>query len=56
MIKFMLDTGLRLAEIINLNWSHVDLVFSKVIVKEGKGVKDRITYIALIAAIELLRE
>lgn len=55
MIKFMLDTGLRLNETINLKWDHVDLTSGKVIVKEGKGAKDRITYIDL-KAIELLRE
>lgn len=55
MIKFMLDTGLRLSEIINLKWSRVDMTSGKVIVKEGKGAKDRIVYIDL-RAIELLSE
>ncbi len=41
MLKIMLDTGLRSAETINLKWRHIDLMSGKLIVREGKGAKDR---------------
>jgi len=40
-LRLMLDTGLRLSELTNLKWSHVDLMTGQVEVKEGKGAKDR---------------
>ncbi|WP_018250334.1 tyrosine-type recombinase/integrase [Orenia marismortui] len=38
-IRFILDTGLRLSEMINLKWNHIDGNLVKVV--EGKGKKDR---------------
>jgi len=45
LIKFMLDIGLRLAEVINLKWKHINLNSGKVKVVEGKGSKDRILWV-----------
>lgn len=45
MIKLMLDSGLRLSEVINLKWEHINLMSGKLEVIEGKGAKDRIIYI-----------
>ena len=41
MLRLMLDTGLRLSEAIALKWRHIDLNSGKVMVREGKGKKDR---------------
>ncbi|MEN6368236.1 MAG: tyrosine-type recombinase/integrase [Thermotogota bacterium] len=41
MLRVMLDTGLRLSEAINLRWKDVDLNSGKVMVRQGKGAKDR---------------
>ena len=48
MIKLMLDTGLRLAEVINLKRNHIYLEgdVNRLKVKEGKGAKDRTLWIA----------
>jgi len=45
MIKLMLNTGLRLSEVINLKWSHINLQICKLKVVQGKGGKDRILWI-----------
>lgn len=45
MIQLMLDTGLRLAEACNLRWKDVDLNTGKLMVREGKGMKDRTLWI-----------
>lgn len=45
MLRMMLDTGLRLAETINLRWRDVDLNTGKVMVRQGKGSKDRTLWI-----------
>ncbi|MGM0411178.1 MAG: tyrosine-type recombinase/integrase, partial [Bacillota bacterium] len=44
MFDFMLNTGLRLSEVINLKWEHINLMTGKVEVIEGKGAKDRVVY------------
>jgi integrase/recombinase XerD len=36
-----LDNGLRLSEITDLKWNHVNLTSGKLRVKDGKGAKDR---------------
>jgi len=41
LLKIMLDTGLRLSEVINLKWKDIDLISGKLMVREGKGKKDR---------------
>ncbi len=41
MLRLMLDTGLRLSEVIHLRWRDIDLNSGKVMVRQGKGAKDR---------------
>jgi len=45
MLQLMLDTGLRLAEACNLRWKDVDLNTGKLMVRQGKGAKDRTLWI-----------
>jgi site-specific recombinase XerD len=40
-VLFMADSGLRRAEVINLNWSDVDMQSGLVRVRQGKGCRDR---------------
>lgn len=40
-VDFMLNTGLRLSEVVNLKWQYLDLMTGKLEVIEGKGAKDR---------------
>jgi integrase/recombinase XerD len=44
MLRLMLDTGLRLSEAIHLRWKDIDLNSGKVMVRQGKGAKDRILW------------
>ena len=41
MLRIMLDSGLRLAEASALRWRDVDLNTGKLMVRQGKGAKDR---------------
>ncbi|GAG35635.1 unnamed protein product, partial [marine sediment metagenome] len=41
MLRLMLNTGLRLDEASSLRWKDIDLNSGKVMVREGKGAKDR---------------
>jgi len=41
MLRLMLNTGLRLAEVTSLKWHDIDLNMGKLIVRQGKGNKDR---------------
>ena len=41
MLRLMLDTGLRVAETLSLEWKNIDLNSGKVMVRQGKGAKDR---------------
>ena len=41
LILFMVDSGLRRAEIINLNWDDIDIMSGLVRIKRGKGGKAR---------------
>jgi len=41
MLRLMLDTGLRLDEVSELQWRDIDLNSGKVMVRQGKGSKDR---------------
>ncbi|MFC2081919.1 tyrosine-type recombinase/integrase [Candidatus Bipolaricaulota bacterium] len=41
MLRLMLDTGLRLDEVSELRWKDIDLNTGKVMVRQGKGAKDR---------------
>jgi len=54
MIQLMLDTGLRLAEACNLRWRDIDLNTGKLMVRQGKGSKDRSLWIGE-EDLELLR-
>lgn len=45
LIRLMLKTGLRLSEVINLQWDHVNLLTGRLMVREGKGSKDRTLWI-----------
>lgn len=45
MIQLMLDTGLRLAEACSLRWKDINLTSGKLMVREGKGAKDRTLWI-----------
>jgi len=47
MIQLMLDTGLRLAEACNLRWNDIDLNTGKLMVRQGKGAKDRSLWIGV---------
>lgn len=41
LVLFMADSGLRRAEVINLNWPDIDMQSGLVRVRQGKGKKDR---------------
>jgi len=45
MIQLLLNTGLRLSEMTNLEWKDIDLMTGQLKVVEGKGLKDRILWI-----------
>jgi len=45
MLQLMLDSGLRLSEACNLQWRDVDLSTGKLMVRQGKGAKDRTLWI-----------
>ena len=40
MLRLMLNTGLRVAEVTALKWRDVDLTTGKLMVRQGKGSKD----------------
>jgi integrase len=44
MVLTMLRTGLRVGEAVALKWEHVDFRTRRLIVREGKGAKDRVVY------------
>ena len=46
MLHLMLNTGLRLAEVTSLKWHDVDLTTGKLMVRQGKGSKDRTLWVA----------
>ena len=41
MFQLMLNTGLRVSEVVNLRWKDINLTSGKLMVREGKGAKDR---------------
>jgi site-specific recombinase XerD len=47
LLRLMLNTGLRAAEVLNLKVSDIDLPRGKVMVKQGKGKKDRTLWIGV---------
>jgi len=46
MLRLMLKTGLRLAEVTALKWRDIDLTTGKLMVRQGKGAKDRTLWVA----------
>ncbi len=45
MIRLMLNVGLRASELLNILVNEIDLASGKLIIKHGKGKKDRIVWI-----------
>lgn len=45
LLRLMLDTGLRLSEACALRWRDIDLTTGKLMVRQGKGAKDRTLWI-----------
>ena len=45
MMQIMFNIGLRLAEVINLKWSDIDFLTEVLMIREGKGMKDRTLYV-----------
>lgn len=58
MIQLFLNTGLRLAEMIDCKWKDINLMTGQLKVVEGKGKKDRIVWIDedMIAILEQWKE
>ena len=46
LLRLMLNTGLRLAEVTALKWRDLDLTTGKLMVRQGKGHKDRTLWVA----------
>lgn len=45
MMQLMLSVGLRLAEVVNLKWDDIDFLSEVLMIREGKGMKDRTLFI-----------
>ncbi|PAU95385.1 integrase [Aliifodinibius salipaludis] len=45
MMQLMLSIGLRLAEVVNLRWDDIDFLSEVLMIREGKGMKDRTLFI-----------
>ena len=45
MLAVMLNTGLRLSEATGLRWREIDLTSGKLIVRQGKGARDRTLWV-----------
>jgi site-specific recombinase XerD len=46
MLHLMLNTGLRLAEVTALKWHDLNLTTGKLLIRQGKGSKDRTLWVA----------
>ncbi len=46
MYRLMLNTGLRVSEVTALRWNNIDFDSNKLMVREGKGAKDRTLWIS----------
>jgi integrase/recombinase XerD len=55
MLRLMLNTGLRLAEVTALKWRDVDLTTGKLMVRQGKGAKEIVPLWVAEADIDRLR-
>jgi integrase/recombinase XerD len=54
-VSLMVDSGLRRAEVIHLNWGDVDMASGLIHVKQGKGKKDRSAVVGSTARRALLK-
>ena len=45
MVRTMLEAGLRVGEVVALKPEHLDMTTCKLVVREGKGAKDRVLWI-----------
>jgi integrase/recombinase XerD len=45
LMQFMLDSGARISEAVNLKWDHVNLMSGSILIKQGKNSKDRYIWI-----------
>lgn len=55
MIQLFLNTGLRVSEVIDLKWQHINLATGQLKVVQGKGSKDRIVWMGE-DILDILRE
>lgn len=53
MVELLISSGIRVEELTNLDITDVDLVKLSVHVKEGKGSKERVTYMTEVCALHL---
>ncbi len=44
-LRMMAETGMRVSETLNLTLEHIERNTGKIMIKEGKGAKDRVVYI-----------
>ena len=44
-MRLILNSGLRISEVINLKWNDINLTSGKINVIEGKGKKDRVLWV-----------
>lgn len=45
-VELLYSTGMRLQELVNLKYDHIDFENKTILVKQGKGQKDRITIVS----------
>jgi site-specific recombinase XerD len=55
LVLLMVDSGLRLSEVANLKWGDINLDTGSVMVRHGKGAKDRVSFIGINVRRILLR-
>ena len=53
-VLFLLDTGCRVSELVNLNVQDIDITVGEVTIRRGKGRKDRTVFLGRIATDALL--
>ncbi len=46
MVRLMLEAGLRVGEVVALKPEHLDMTTCRLVVREGKGAKDRVLWIS----------
>ncbi|NIS21973.1 MAG: tyrosine-type recombinase/integrase, partial [Thermoplasmata archaeon] len=46
MVRLMLEAGLRVGEVVALRPEHLDMTTCRLVVREGKGAKDRVLWIS----------